>query len=39
MLKNLENKFKRIPRDALKQWKDFNDKAKIGALMDAARAK
>ena len=39
MLKNLDNKLKRIPRDALRQWKDFNDKAKTGALLNAARAK
>ena len=39
MLKNLENKLKKIPRDAIRQWKDFNDKAKVGAILDAAKAK
>ena len=38
MLKNLENKLKKIPRDALKKWRDFNEDAKKGALLDAMRA-
>ena len=39
MLKNLDKQLKRVPRDALKQWKQFNDDAKKGAILDGFRAK
>ena len=37
-LKALEAKMKAIPRDALRRWKDHNDKVKQGALLDGLRA-
>ena len=39
MIKDLENKIKRIPREALSLWKKYNEDAKKGAILDAARAK
>ena len=39
MLKNLDNKLKNIPRDALRNWRDFNDRVKKGDLMDSLRAR
>ena len=38
MLKNLDNQIKKIPRDALRQWKNFNEKAKTGDILDNLRA-
>ena len=37
-LKTLENKIKNIPRQALKQWKDHNDKVKSGKILNNLRA-
>ena len=39
MLKNLDNKLKKIPRDALKNWKDFNENVKRGAILDGLKAR
>ena len=38
MLKNLDNHFKKLPRDALRQWKDYVEKIKAGSLLDSLRA-
>ena len=38
-LKVLENRLQGIPRDALRNWKNYVDKIKAGALMDGLRAK
>ena len=38
MLKSLENQVKKLPRDALRLWKGYNDNIKKGILLDAVRA-
>ena len=37
-LKTLENRIKNIPRQALRSWKDHNDKVKRGKMLDNLRA-
>ena len=38
MLKNLDNTVKKLPRDALNQWKQFNEDAKKGIILDNLKA-
>ena len=38
MLRNLENQCRKIPRNALHQWKDYVEKVKTGAILDNLRA-
>ena len=38
-LRDLDNQLKKLPRDALRIWKNFNEKAKLGAVLDNLRAK
>ena len=39
MLKNLENQLKKIPRNAIRSWKQFNEDAKKGVILDNLKAK
>ena len=38
-IKDLEKRLQRIPRQALKNWRDHVEKVKAGALLDGFRAK
>ena len=38
-LKELETRLLRIPRDALRNWKNYVDKVKAGDILDGLRAK
>ena len=35
----MESKLRKIPRDALRNWKNYVDKVKAGDIIDGLRAK
>ena len=37
-IKNLENRIKRIPREALQKWKDYLQKVKEGVILERMKA-